>query len=279
MDSFPNTITGSRRPSCGREPIVVPAQGPGLLQMLRAAEAQELPELPCPPLVLRVAEGTLAHLEGARTESIHVVRSGSFKCVRMLEDGYEQVLSFAERGDVLGYDGLWRGVHATSAIALEDSTMYALPVGRLDSLALQSPRLDRALRRAVSRELVDAGRMADMMAAVASETRLARFLVWCADRALERGESSRRLHLRVGRRDIASLLGVAHETVSRCFTLLVRQGVLRVDNRDIEILDRDALTAASRGTRRAPEDGAPQPSRRTGATGRQRLPMGAAITL
>ncbi|MFO1274335.1 MAG: Crp/Fnr family transcriptional regulator, partial [Rubrivivax sp.] len=225
-------------------------------QLLRAAEAQMLDELPCPPLVLRVGEGQPVQLEGTRAESIHVVRSGAFKCVRMLEDGYEQVLSFAERGDVLGYDGLCHGVHATTAIALEVSTVYVLPLGTLDALALQAPRLDRALRSAVSRELVDAWRMADMMAAVSSETRLARFVLWCADRAHERGESTRRLRLRMGRREIASFLAVAHETVSRCFTLLARQGVLRVDNREVEILDRAALVIASRGTRRCADDAA-----------------------
>ena len=45
-----------------------PVAAPGLLQMLRAAEAQLLEELPCPPLVLRVPEGKTVHLEGARVE-------------------------------------------------------------------------------------------------------------------------------------------------------------------------------------------------------------------
>lgn len=234
---------------------------PGLLQILRAAEAQVLDELPCPPLVLRMAEGTTAHLEGGRVESIHIVRTGGFKCARVLEDGYEQVLSFAERGDVLGFDGLCRGVHMSTATALEDATVYVLPATQLDGLCGRSPRLERALRSAVSRELVDAGRTADMMAAVASETRLARFIVWCSDRALDRGESPRRLRLRMGRRDIASFLGVAHETVSRCFTTLARQGVLRVENRDVEILDPVALAASSRGTRRSADEAHARPQR------------------
>jgi CRP/FNR family transcriptional regulator len=221
-----------------------------LLQRLRAAESGRLGELSVPPLVLRVAMGSVVHLEGARVSSIHVVRSGAFKCVRMLEDGYEQVVSFAERADVLGFDGLCRGVHQTTAVALEDSTVYGLSVHEVNGLLQTSPELARALHSAVSRALVDAARIADMMAAVASETRLARFLVWCSDRALERGESPRRLHLRMGRRDIASLIGVAHETVSRCFSLLARDGVLQVENRDVEILDRAALVANSRGTRR-----------------------------
>lgn len=234
-------------------PAVRPGPAGALLQRLRAAETGDSVELVVPPLVLRVAPGSAVHLEGSRVGSIHVVRTGAFKCVRVLEDGYEQVLSFAERGDVLGFDGLCRGVHQTTAVALEDSTVFGLAAHDLELLPSRSPGLARALNGAISRELVDATRIADMMAAVASETRLARFLVWCSDRAQERGESPRRLHLRMGRRDIASLLGVAHETVSRSFSLLARDGVLQVDNRDIEILDHAALRVCSRGTRRSSE--------------------------
>lgn len=229
-----------------------------LLQTLRAAEARGS-ATPCPPLVVRVNEGAAVHFEGARAESVHVVRSGAFKCVRVLEDGYEQVVSFAERGEVMGYDGLYRGEHVTTAIALEESTAYALPTRELDTLPVRWPELDRALRCAVSRELVDAGRTANMIAAVASETRLARFLVWYAERAAERGESPRRLRLRMGRREIASFLGMAHATVSRSFTLLADHGVLAVDNRDVEILDPVALIGCSRGTRRGVDERAQHP--------------------
>lgn len=232
------------------EPLRARNRAGELLQRLRSAEAGDRSDWETPPLVLRTAAGAVLHLEGAPVGSVHVVRSGAFKCVRVLEDGYEQVVSFAERSDILGFDGLCRGVHQSTAVALEDSTVYVLWACDLDALPRQAPQAARALYSAVSRELVDAARIADMMAAVAAETRLARFLLWYSDRALERGESPRRLRLRMGRRDIASLLGVAHETASRCFTLLARDGVLQVDNRDVEILDRAALWAYSRGTRR-----------------------------
>lgn len=253
--SSPSLPSGAS-PASGVCPAVRAQPAGSLLQRLRAAESGESFELVVPPLVLRAGPGSAVHLEGGRVGSVHVVRTGAFKCVRILEDGYEQVLGFAERGDVLGFDGLCRGVHQTTAVALEDSTVYGLATHELELLPARSPGLARALYGAISRELVDAARIADMMAAVASETRLARFLVWCSDRALERGESPRRLHLRMGRRDIASLLGVAHETVSRSFSLLASDGVLQVDNREVEVLDAAGLLACSRGTRRSSEGAA-----------------------
>jgi CRP/FNR family transcriptional regulator len=57
------------------------------------------------------------------------------------------------------------------------------------------------------------------------------------------------MYLRMTRRDIASHLGVAHETVSRSFTALADWGYIRVLNRDVEVLDPDGLRAYSLITR------------------------------
>lgn len=205
--------------------------------------------------VWRARSGVVLLHEGAAAEAVHLVRSGSFKCVKTSEDGYEQVLSFVGPGEVLGFEAISRGHHTASVIALEDSTVFTLPLRELDRWRQRFPSLDRALQFALSRQLARGADVAEMMAAVAAETRLARFLVWLSGCMAERGQSPRRLYLRMSRRDIASLLGVAHETVSRSFSALADWGCLRVDNREVEILDEDALRACTRGTRGASDDG------------------------
>ncbi|WP_395703027.1 Crp/Fnr family transcriptional regulator [Aquabacterium sp.] len=197
----------------------------------------------------RVRPGQALVHEGAAVDHIHVVRSGSLKCVRVWEDGYEQVLALAGRGDLIGFESLSRARHLTGAVALEDATVYALAVREVEAMRRRCPSFDRALLLATSRQLAAAGQIAEMLAPVSAETRLARFLVWYAERMAERGESPRRLRLRMPRRDLASLLGVAHETVSRSFSFLAGAGVLRVDNREVEIVDRDGLLACTRSTR------------------------------
>jgi CRP/FNR family transcriptional regulator len=73
----------------------------------------------------------------------------------------------------------------------------------------------------------------------------------------------------MGRRDLASLLGVAHETVSRSFTALSMAGLIAVNDRDIEILDPLGLQAYARNTRRAQEDARYGPAMRPGNPLRQ----------
>lgn len=244
-----------------------------LLRVLGAAPADVESAAPVTvPSPWRVRGGATMLHEGAPVDAVHVVRSGTFKCVRVAEDGYEQVLAFAGPGDVLGFDALCRGHHLSSVVALEDCTVLSLPVRELDDLRRRCPALDHGLQLALSRQLARAAETAEMMAAVAAEVRLARFLVWMSMRMAELGRSPRRLRLSMGRREIASLLGVAHETVSRSFTMLAEVGYLRVDNREVEIVDAAGLQACTRNTRGLTEDtasaGAPARHRNAPRTAR-----------
>lgn len=197
----------------------------------------------------RLHEGATLIFEGGRGRALYVLRCGSTKTVKTQEDGYEQVLGFQHTGDVLGFEALNDGVHDAGVVALEDSAVYVIAMDDLPHLRRLCPVFTDALELALARQLHNAGATAGLMAAVASEARLARFVLWWSERMAGIGRSPRRLHLRMGRRDIASYLGVAHATVSRSFTALADAGCLQVDNRDIEILDFDALHALARNTR------------------------------
>jgi CRP/FNR family transcriptional regulator len=79
-----------------------------------------------PVAMRRVRCGATLFHEGADAESIYVVSIGSFKSIRTAEDGYEQVLGFVRRGELLGFDAVCMGHHPTAAIALEDSRVFSL---------------------------------------------------------------------------------------------------------------------------------------------------------
>ena len=169
--------------------------------------------------VRRVLGGETLFHEGASAEALYFVRAGTFKVFRTGADGYEQVLGFAGRREVLGFDAVCTGGHPASAMALEDSSVFALRLRDLPGLSRRMPRLDRLVQQAASRALAGRGELADLMAAVAAEVRVARFLLQLSQRMQGCGQSPRRFHLRMSRGDIASYLGLAHEIVSRSFSV------------------------------------------------------------
>jgi CRP/FNR family transcriptional regulator, anaerobic regulatory protein len=207
-----------------------------------------------PIAVWQIFQGGTLLLEGEAAATLYVVRSGTFKAAKVLEDGYEQVLSFALPGELLGSVALHGGRQASTVIALEDSTAYALLVCNLREVRRLCPVLDAALQRALSWQLVRAAETTAMSAAVSSDVRLARFLLWMSRRIGETGQSSSRLLLRMSRRDIASLLCVAHETVSRGFTNLTEAGYVLTRRKEVEIINVAGLRDFATFTRGSPTE-------------------------
>jgi CRP/FNR family transcriptional regulator len=201
------------------------------------------------PTVRRLQAGEMLFTEGTPTTSIYVVRTGTFKLFRTAEDGYEQVFGFVRRGDLLGCDALSGDRHLLATVALEDASVLAIALPDFYALAQQLPAFDRGAMRAVSHSMIDLIRLSDMMAAVAAEVRLARFLVHLSQRMSASGQSARCLRLQMTRRDIGSYLGVAHETISRSFAALAEAGLIEVEQRKVEILDLDALQQYAQGAR------------------------------
>lgn len=188
---------------------------------------------------------TLFH-EGAPADAIYIVRTGTLKCYRTDADGGEQVLGFARRGDVLGYGAVSLGRYTSAAGALEPSSVGVVPLAELFTWLQRVPALDRALHQALSMQLAGFEELAGVRAAVPAETRLARFLLYWSRRMAMSGLSLRQLKLCVSRRDIARLLGIAHETISRAFGALSARGCIAVKGRTVDIVDAGGLLLVAR---------------------------------
>jgi CRP/FNR family transcriptional regulator len=202
-----------------------------------------------PPRLQRVSAGTTLVHENATAHCFHMVLAGDFKLCKVSADGYEQVLDFGGRFDVLGFDGLDTGRYAAAAVALEDAAVYTMGVAEVEALRRASPAFDRQWQATLSRQLSRLGELAVLMAAVSADRRVARFLLQLSRRMATRGQSALRLRLRMSRRDIASHLGLAHESISRALGTLADLGLVLVRLRDVEIVDHDRLEAFARCTR------------------------------
>ena len=257
----PSTLDGGNR--IGGAPHCAAGGVTDLLNLLGAESGavRVVDDMPIP--IRRLREGDPLFHSGMRADAIYFVRAGTFKTFSTAEDGYEQVLGFAGRSEVLGFDAICMGHYPNEALALEDSSVYVVLLRDYFELGQRIPLLDRLVLRAVSAALARRGELADVMAAVAAEVRLARFLMHLSERMAASGQSPRRFHLRMGRRDIASYLGVAHETVSRSFGALVGMGLLSVENREVEIVDMRGLKVFSCGTRRSIDDAGRKSAMRT----------------
>src|SRR5699024_3383571 len=190
---------------------------------------------------IRLTKGSTLFRLGEDTEAIYALRSGSLKT--QLEDasGQVQITSFLLPGEIAGIDGLQADIHRSHAIALEDSEVCIMRMDDFDRLASEMPVLQSQLRRLMSKEITRSHNLMKTLGALRSEQRLAAFLLNLSERLAALGYSPYEFILRMSREEIGNFLGLTLETVSRLFSRFAREGLLKIQQREVMLLNLEAL--------------------------------------
>jgi len=204
-----------------------------------ATELERLDTLVASRRAVRRGE-TLFH-SGDPFEALYAVRTGFFKTRVSSEDGRDQVTGFQMAGELLGLDGISTDRHSCDAVALEDSQVCVIPYGQLEHLSREFTDLQRQFHKIMSREIVRDHGVMWLLGSMRAEERLAAFLLNLTQRLQARGFSPSALVLRMTREEIGTYLGLKLETVSRCFSKFQEDGVLQVKQKQIRIVDQEAL--------------------------------------
>lgn len=178
---------------------------------------------------------------GDHFRSVYAVRSGSLKTYATSEHGQEQIMGFHLPGELVGLDAIANDVHPLAAKALETTSICEIPFDSFESLSNQLPSLQRQMLRVMSQEIHNDEQNMLTLGQRSAEERLAAFLISLSNRYRRRGFSSTQFNLTMSRGDIGNYLGLALETVSRLFTRFQSEGLLKVERRNIELIDRQRL--------------------------------------
>ena len=192
-------------------------------------------------------EGEHVFREGDPFNAIAAVRAGTVKTYVNDADGREQVLGFFLPGEVIGLNAISQARYPCNAVALDTTMLCRFSFPTMSALALRMPGLQQQLFRLLSEDI---GKAALLAGNFTADERTAAFLVGLSRRYASRGFSATRFVLTMSRTDIANYLRLASESVSRVFRRFQDEGLLRVDRREIDILDREKLEQLARSVLR-----------------------------
>ena len=179
--------------------------------------------------------------EGDEAVGVYAIRSGSVKTMVESPNGDEQIVGFHLPGELVGLDGFMDGKHTCTAVALETTSVCAMPLEKLEVLCTKLPSLHHQMRRIMGKEVTEEHKMLLMLGKMSAEEKVATFLLSVSRRMEERHWKATEFVLSMPRQDIANYLGLAVETVSRLFAHYQEEGVIQVDRRRISILDMQQL--------------------------------------
>lgn len=192
-------------------------------------------------------EGDHIFREGDTFNVIAAVRAGTVKTYVTDSEGREQVLGFFLPGEVIGLSAISHARYPCNAVALESVQLCRFSFPNIAALATRMPGLQQRLFTLLSEDINKAALLSGNFTA---DERMAAFLISLSRRYAARGFSANRFTVAMTRTDIANYLRLASETVSRVFRRFQDDGLLRVERRDIELLQRPKLEALARNVLR-----------------------------
>jgi len=186
--------------------------------------------------------------EGDDSVLVANVIEGVLKLSTGTEDGREQIVGMVFPSDFIGRPfGATTGHGVT---ALTESTVCVFNRRDFDAFAREHPALEHKLLQRTLDELDRTRRWMLLLGRKSAAEKVASFLLEMANRVATPGcadgEMPReiRLELPVSRQQIADVLGLTIETVSRQFTRLKADGVIDLPSRrEVIVRDRPALVA------------------------------------
>jgi CRP/FNR family transcriptional regulator len=196
----------------------------------------------------RVARDERLYRAGQPFRNLYAIRFGHFKTFRLDHAGEQQITGFQMAGELLGLDAISGERHQCDAAALEDSEVCEIPFASLEQLFAHEPELLHRFHRILGQEITREQDLVLLLGNMRAEQRFAVFLVNLSARYAARGYSPTCFQLRMSREEIGNYLGLTIESISRLLSRFKKQGLLKVDKRELTLVEPAVLEAMAAGT-------------------------------
>jgi len=189
--------------------------------------------------------GQTIYHEGDPAAALYILETGWVKATRVSGAGREQAMAFLKAGEIFGDVAVFSDTfYPCTVIALEPVTAWAIQKTAILELAARYPELARAVARRLGERVLYYIGLVEDLSLRGVEARLANTLLKHVELSEGRLVVPRRAWTTFD--EMATRLGTVRDVLSRSLRTLEEEGLLRVERREIVILDPDGLT--KRGT-------------------------------
>ncbi len=186
--------------------------------------------------------GESIYVQGDNSNTVYLVLKGSVKTFVLDEQGKELITGIYKADDIFGLVSFSQNIsYKDYATALEDSDVVGIAKEMIKEVLVADPDLALSFMQYLSDSLTEAKKQLLQMAYGSVRKKTASTLLRFAEKIP--GDISGDIH--VLRSDLASVAGIATETLIRTLSGFKNEGLIEIKNRDIRILDKQALERMS----------------------------------
>ncbi|CAN5857640.1 Crp/Fnr family transcriptional regulator [soil metagenome] len=193
-------------------------------------------------------KGEFVYVPGDPGRSVLVVARGRVKIKTITADGKESILAFVDEGELFGELGLFDGgpreefaeaTMPTDILALDREELLRVLEQRPD-IVLRITKLMGLRRRRIEIRLRN-------LLFRSNRQRVAGLLLELLDSHGERNGRGWAIQIPLSHQELAGLIGATRETVTITLGQLQLDGLIKVQRRNITVVDRDRLTSEAQG--------------------------------
>jgi CheY-like chemotaxis protein len=188
------------------------------------------------------AEGQIILKEGTHTHKIYLILKGLVKCHKIDADGKELITSLYRADDFLGLTSFINNVpYQESATAMEEVVLVGISKTRLKDVLEQNHSISLELMELLTQNITDIKGQLLQMAYSSVRKKTAQTLLQFAEVLNKTTEDP----IKISRNDLASVAGIATETLIRTLSGFKKEGLIAIEGRNIRIKELKALHQVS----------------------------------
>lgn len=183
-------------------------------------------------------QGEIIYQEGVRSNKIYLILKGLVKCYSMDSDGKELITSLNKADDFLGFTSFLNNVpYQESATALEAVELAGISKDNLKEILGENNNISLELMELLSQNISNIKAQLLQMAYSSVRRKTAQTLLQFADIM----NTNKDEPIKISRNDLASVAGIATESLIRTLSGFKKEGLITIEGRNIQIKELKAL--------------------------------------
>ncbi|MEX2350309.1 MAG: response regulator [Flavobacteriaceae bacterium] len=187
---------------------------------------------------LTLKKGEAVFEQGQHSNYIYLITKGIIKCHKIDESGKELTTALYREDDLFGYATLLQNIaHQESATAMENTELIVVPKEELKEVLNNNHKVNFDLINLLSDNLEETKNQLLQMAYGSVRKKTAATILQFAEKMNKKPDEP----LKISRNDLASVAGIATESLIRTLSSFSKEGLIDIEGRNIKIIDIKAL--------------------------------------
>lgn len=187
---------------------------------------------------LNYSKDEIIYSEGNNSNFVYLIVEGVVKCHKFDERGKELTTALYKEDDMFGYTSFSHNIpYQETATAMQEVSLLALTKSKLRDVLANNHMVTMDLIELLTDDLTGAKDQLLQMAYSSVNKKTADTIIKFADKLNIKPEEP----IRISRSDLASVAGIATETLIRTMSNFKKQGLIEIEGRNIRILDLEQL--------------------------------------